>query len=287
MRVNYRPSDMVRISAGPFRMGLSDEEKVEYHGACMSDLGKSNYICQEDWFGVLSLSERDVELDAFAIDRYEVTVAEYRECAAAGECDITALVAGDERYLSDELPMVNVTWHEAVAYCEWAGKRLPTEAEWEKAARGDDGRKWPWGNHDRADGSNHGNVESEAMLRTHALLPRTNHSRAIAEFVADDSDGHSYAAKPGSLLWGSSPYGVYDMAGNVSEWVQDYYSKVGYIGLALENPVRNAPDGSGFRTERGGSWQEPRIHGRTYFHRPALAERRQYTRGFRCAKSVD
>lgn len=287
VRVEYRPSDMVTVPAGPFYMGMTRAERSNFMESCHNQLGVSSYICEEDWFGVSNLTDREVDLDAFAIDRYEVTVAQYRECAAAGGCDIAALVAGDERYLSDELPMVNVTWHDAVAYCSWAGKRLPSEAEWEKAARGVNRWRWPWGNHDRADGSNHGTVESEAIVRTHGLVPRTPASRPIAEFIADDSDGHMYAAPPGTLLWGEGPYGTYDMAGNVSEWVYDYYSLEGYDDLPEQNPVRSEPIRSGYRVERGGSWGEPKLHGRTYFHRPARPERRQPTLGFRCARSLD
>lgn len=287
VRVAYRPSDMVRVSAGPFTMGLSDKEKRRYQKSCIHEFNATSYVCKEDWFGALSLSERKVELDAFAIDRYEVTVAQYRQCAAAGGCDIAALVAGDERYLRDDLPMANVTFADATAYCAWADKRLPTEAEWEKAARGDDGRRWPWGNHDRSDGSNHGNVESDAIVRTHGLVPRTPRSLNAAEFVPDDSDGHQFAAPPGSYFWGRGPYGTYDMSGNVSEWVQDYFSALGYDDLPRDNPVRTEPSGSGYRTVRGGSWNEPRILGRTYVHRPSMADRRWPWLGFRCAKSLD
>src|SRR5512134_3264010 len=88
---------------------------------------------------------REVYVSPFLIDRREVTAAEYRRCVLAGSCDLTPLVAGDRRFIRDDLPVVNVTWFDAVSFCGWQGKRLPTEAEWEKAARGDDARRWPWG----------------------------------------------------------------------------------------------------------------------------------------------
>lgn len=220
VRVTYRPSDMVRVPAGPFTMGLSHEEKAHFTSTCVSEFNATSYVCREDWFGIVGLGEREVELDAFAIDRYEVTVARYRECAAAGGCDIAALVAGDERYLRDDLPMANVTWSDAVAYCQWAGKRLPSEAEWEKAARGADGRRYPHGNSRGIDEMNY---------------DRT-YGQVIELFGPDPVGFHAR---------GVSPHGVYDMSGNVWEMLSTGQMRGGsFFQRSLDAHTYNHQDNS-------------------------------------------
>lgn len=285
--VVHEPPDMAVVPAGTFTMGPSDEELRDLLLACHQELDQGDYLCTEDWYGNFKLVATEVYVDAFAMDRHEVRVEEFRACVAAGACDVAALVAGDERYLRKGWPMVNVTWQDAVDYCTWAGKRLPTEAEWEKAARGTSGRRWPWGNHDRDDGSNHGKGESTAILHTHQTLPRQGAS--VLEFAPDDGDGYSYAAPPGALRWSGGPYGTYDMAGNVAEWVYDYFSFEGYKGLSRDNPVRRVPDGrfATIRAMRGGSWAEPRFFGRTYHRHAGLASERSPWVGFRCAATLE
>lgn len=284
-KVIHAPSDMVPVPAGRFKMGPSNDELQDLLVACKVELGDADYLCTSDIYSNFRLLEREVYLDAFAIDRYEVSGKQYRECVAAGYCDLAALMAGDERYIRDEWPMVNVTWQDAADYCAWAGKRLPSEAEWEKAARGVDGQRWPWGNHVRHDGSNHGRGEVIAMLHTHAL-PTGQSFRVPVEYAPDDSDGHAYVAPVGAMRWSESPYGAYDMAGNVGEWVADFFSSTGYDGLAGVNPVRDIqPRGEPlFRVARGGSWAEPELFGRTYHRYFAAPAERSPLLGFRCAR---
>jgi sulfatase modifying factor 1 len=202
---------------------------------------------------------REVELGAFELDRYEVTVAEYRACVDAGTCTAPDTggacnwdVAGTE-----DNPINCVDWGQASAYCDWAGRRLPTEAEWEKAARGSDGRTYPWGEED------------------------PDCSRAVMNDGGNGcGTGKTMAA--GSVPAGASPHGAMDMAGNVWEWVADWYDRSYYEKAPAGDPPGPA-DGT-LRVARGGSWyggtpQDLRASRRN----PLDPSFRNHDLGFRCA----
>ena len=168
------------------------------------------------------MPQHAVYVDAFRISKYEVTNAQYAQCVRATVCD----EPGDLRYYLDpayaDHPVVYVSWFDAQTFCEWIGGRLPTEAEWEKAARGTDGRIYPWGNE-----------FAESKCNT------------FESGIGDTTEVGSYSD-------GASPYGAMDMAGNVWEWVADWYD----AGYYSEAPERNpqGPDSGEVRVLRGGSW---------------------------------
>lgn len=195
-----------------------------------------------------------VYLDAYWMDKYEISNAMYLTCLQAGEC--SELVSDNTTYqnwIYRNHPVTYVTWEQANAYCQWAGRRLPTEAEWEKAARGTDGRKYPWGNE--------------------APNPR------LANF--DGSLIHESVSIYRYPL-GASPYGVVNMSGNAREWVADWYSDDYYLVTPYANPT-GAETGTE-RSLRSGSYNEDKNEiaaTARYRHEPQSAG---LSRGFRCAE---
>lgn len=176
-----------------------------------------------------ALTERPqirVHLDAFEIDVHEVTNAQYARFMRARLNEGKPIRKPDTwdspEFNPPRRPVVGMTWHEARAYCAWAGKRLPTEAEWEKAARGTDGRRYPWGN---AFGSGRANAAPAGLNRP---------------------------APVGSFPSGRSPYGLDDMAGNVWEWTATPYAAYYYRVSPLRNP--RGPRDGWLKVIRGGSW---------------------------------
>jgi formylglycine-generating enzyme required for sulfatase activity len=200
---------------------------------------------------------RQVYLDEFYIDKYEVTILRY-----AKFLDATGGARPPQGWQqlhlesAGALPVVGVDWHDAEAYCRWAGKRLPTESEWEKAARGGDGRKFPWG--------------SEDPTPTHANFGKS-------------ADGpYSGALAPvGNRPAGKSPYGAHDMAGNASEWVSDWFA-AGFVRGDVRNP--KGPENGTAKVIRGGGWYDPpeRLNSSRRMH--ASTTTRADDVGFRCAK---
>lgn len=208
-----------------------------------------------------------VSLDAFYIDRYEVTNARYLKFVEATRHRAPQHVV-DPQYdlwtgpvLSPgvaDLPVVNVDWSDADAYCRWAGERLPTEAEWEKAARGTDGRLYPWGN------------EAPSFARL-------NFSRRW--------QGAHTIQPVGSYESGGSPYGALDMAGNVWEWVSDWYDAGSYAAGPARNP--QGPSSGSSKVLRGGSWTNSADTVRTTHRREEDPDMRNSDSGFRCARSAN
>jgi formylglycine-generating enzyme required for sulfatase activity len=215
--------------------------------------------------------EHVVYLDAFWIDKFEVTNEQYAQCTATGRCEVPEDTEYFNSSLFDNHPVVNVTYPQAQDYCKWAGRRLPTEAEWEKAARGTDGRLYPWG--DEFD-SAFVNADDEI---------------AEDEFKVDCShngcDGYMKTSPIGQFPKGESPYGALDMAGNVWEWTSDWYDAKYYDESPEKNPF--GPSSGSQRVLRGGSWYAGedllRVVNRG-FGFPAV---QGFDLGFRCAISAE
>jgi formylglycine-generating enzyme required for sulfatase activity len=210
-----------------------------------------------------------VFLDAFQIGKYEVTNRQYHAFVKATghrvpeNSDAKYNIWRGDQLLdgTTDLPVINVDWDDATAYCKWIGGRLPTEAEWEKAARGTDGRTFPWGNEPVS-----GN--------------RANYSFSPVPMW----DGIATLAKVNQYEFGRSPYGAFEMAGNVWEWVQDWYDESYYKSSPSKNPT-GASDGQK-RVIRGGSWrntEEVLRSANRNSHPPS--DRRVYI-GIRCAKNA-
>ena len=294
-RVEAPPPARAWVPSGAFIMGTSPEDLETLVAECQQAQSLRD-VFQGDpcmiWVNVLAMrTPREVKIGGFWIDRREVTVREYRACVHAGACPLAPLLEGDPRYLADALPQVNVTKREAETMCRWRGGRLPTEAEWEKAARGTDARTWPWGDdpgpvdHDRRDDFNHGRALVPAMAELDQVT-RKNAGNARVLGEPDASDGFELLAPPGSLRASDSPYGVSDLAGNVAEWVADAFSLEGLEGLPTIDPLRLPDRGRPSAMIRGGSWRDPPFLGRVDLPHYVGLHMQDETRtpyiGFRC-----
>jgi eukaryotic-like serine/threonine-protein kinase len=199
-----------------------------------------------------------VYLNPFWIDQTEVTNAMYALCIQAQRCSppkkLNSFTRGDYYTNSGygDFPVVYVEWSQAKTYCDWAGRRLPTEAEWEKAARGTDGRAYPWG---------------DSISCSHAQY----------QDCGDDT------VRVGSFPAGASPYGVLDMAGNVWEWVADWYQENYYSHSPSDNPM--GPGSGNYKVMRGGSWYSEDFHVRTASRRWESTAMSFSSVGIRCAYS--
>ncbi len=242
---------MVLIPAGPFIMGSEDSGQDEQ-------------------------PKHTVTLDGFLIDQYEVTNARYEECVGAGACNPPSRMDSETRpkYFGEpefaNYPVIGVTWSDAQAYCEWRGARLPTEAEWEKAARGTDGRIFPWGNTFDPARLNY----CDRNCADCCGIPWAN---------AALDDGYADTAPVDAFPQGISPYGACNMAGNVWEWVADWYSPDYYQSSPTENP--SGPSEGQQRVIRGGGIFEEAYYTRTSVRRRFTPGVSSTSVGFRCARS--
>jgi formylglycine-generating enzyme len=260
----------VLLRGGSFTMGSDVAEIAHAMAVCRHDMGEGEpdrvpaNRCREQFFSD-EFPPHEVYLADVWMDRTEVTVARFRQCVAAGRCNEPPFAAGGDRFDQPDVPVVLVTWSDAAAFCAWDGGRLPTEAEWERAARGLTGRRYPWGNAYNPSLANHGRL------------------RLVVDLVdlLDESDGFLELAPVGSFPNGRTPEGLADLAGNAEEWVEDWYAPE-YPEASQVNP--HGPDTGEDRVTRGGSY----LAGRPWMRAAARQHRRPGDRmpwvGFRCAR---
>jgi formylglycine-generating enzyme required for sulfatase activity len=234
MELQVADAPMVEIPAGEFVMGFDGTQALE-------DERPAHRV----W------------LDGYSMDQYEVTTAQYAAFLAAQPRPAPWQWESVNLALHGDRPVIGVDWHDADAYCRWKGKRLPTEAEWEKAARGTDGRLYPWGNHVPTD-----------KLANFALGARFSYSQVLMPVQSHEA--------------GKSPYGLFHMAGNVWEWVSDWYGANYYEHSPEKNPT--GPEQGQFKVLRGGSWSDLPKYLLTYGRFKLPPETRNSYTGFRCAK---
>lgn len=236
---------MIVVPAGSFPMGVPDGDR---------DGGRDEY------------PRHEVFVDTFAIDKFEVTNSRYLAFVRSTGHRVPQNPKNPARNLwdgdsiSDSLvdrPVINVDWYDAAAYCKWAGKRLPTEAEWEKAAKGTSDRRFPWGN----------------------VEPTAKHLNYNQRWI-----GEKTLMPVGSYEAGKSPFGVYDMAGNVWEWVNDWYDAQYYEKSPQKNP--QGPEAGVKKVIRGAGWQNETPTIRIFTRVESDPTVRNESTGFRCASNA-
>ena len=244
--------DMVRIPAGTFLMG--SDKKVD----------RNAYPAE--------FPQRKVYLDAFDIDKYEVTTVQFLKFVLATNSNPLIDWQYDGGNFQDTMashPVMHVSWFDAEAYCQWAGKRLPTSAEWEKAARGEDGRIYPWGNEPAG-------LSRANFGRTGLSGPvRDRPERLLLYPPIISVDKYENAV---------SPYGVFQMAGNVAEWTADWYDPHYYKKAPDRNP--KGPEKGTQRAFRGGAWIDSTPSVRPAQRNGTDPQTKMNWLGFRCARDV-
>lgn len=272
-----------RAAIRRFTLSANQPENTILDHTILIPAGK--FIMGSDTGRVDEAPSHQVYLDAFWIDQFEVTNWEYHKfILETGISPPRYWVNWRYPIDQDLYPVVGVRWKDAQAYCEWRGKRLPTEAEWEKACRGTDGLIYPWG-----DFPNH----QKANVSYPPEGPQPGMWDDSWDLLITSPGLDSPSLMPvGSYPDGASPYGIYDLVGNASEWVADYYNWQGYGEVSTSNPLVLEPPWN--HVIRGSAWLMPyggllgghdtnRCSARSSSH----GDTRDARTGFRCALSID
>lgn len=257
------PTEAITVASSPSSTSVPTPSQTNLPNEISDTFSVTMRLVPEGEFIMGSDSNFDTEkpshlvnLDAYYIDKYEVTNAFYRACVEAGDCTYIETYSPESTVYLDDItyqnyPVFAVDWNSAWTYCNWRGMRLPTEAEWEKAARGTDGRIYPWGN----------NINNA----------RANYDLNVGDIVP-----------VGSYEGGVSIYGIYDMAGNVWEWVNSQYKDYPYDS----NDGRENLNPSGIHVLRGGDFSQPADFVRSSHRFPLAPPDILIMTGIRCAKDA-
>jgi eukaryotic-like serine/threonine-protein kinase len=259
---------LVYVPEGNFLMGASEEQiKADLERCILA--GTTRSVCESR--GTDQKPQHTVWLDTYWIDMYEVTNGQYQSCVTGGACQPPLHEASNTRIsyygnpVFDNYPVIYVDWNQAKTYCEWAGRQLPSEAQWEKAARGTDGRIYPWGNENAA-----GDLLNFADVNSGYEMSDKN-----------VNDGFADTSPIGNYPRGASPYGVMDMEGNVSEWLNDLYQWDYYKKSPDKNPTGAS---SGYNhVVRGSAWYSTIWVLGVYSRGGAGPADKSPATGFRCA----
>jgi formylglycine-generating enzyme required for sulfatase activity len=252
----------VRVAAGNFWMGSTAVEVVDAVTRCTKE--PLAHRCNETLFSD-EMPRHKVTLSSYWLDQSEVTVEQYQRCVALRRCRAVPHSAGARRFNRPSLPITLVTWEDAQDFCRYRGARLPSEAEFERAARGAERRIYPWGNLYNSRAANHGRLGWD---------------------TTDSSDGYAELAPVGSFPTGKTRDGFLDLAGNAAEWVADRYLPA-YSDASVKDPRGpSSPLAGSDRVVRGGHYSQaaPWLRGAAR-QRADPAVRRPFL-GFRCARSV-
>ena len=267
-----RPSDgatraadgagMVYVPGGTFQMGSTQAQVTDALELC--DPYVEGGECPDMLFDD-EMPQHTVTLDGFWIDQTEVTNAQYRRCLEAGACGDTPCLSTPDSN-APEQPAGCMTWADADSYCQWVGARLPTEAEWEYAARGPESMIFPWGNSFDPARLNYCDINCYSPWRDTA-----------------HDDGYNLAAPVGAFSSGVSWCGALDMAGNVLEWVADWYDPAYYGASPVDNP--QGPESGTEHVIRGGASNQNPSYQRAAWHSSLMLSGWYGLLGFRCAAS--
>ncbi|MBN2693608.1 SUMF1/EgtB/PvdO family nonheme iron enzyme [bacterium] len=253
----------------PFLITCDKGECTVYSGDfCMGCQEIDGIRCNED-----ELPYHKVYTDFFKIDQYEVTVEDYQKCVEQGRCSLTNLYNDESLFCNygkagkEKHPMNCINWYGANEYCRWKGKRLPREAEWEKAARGNDGRNYPW--KEDVFGCTYSTVDPDEELNS-----------------GNEGCEQQSTSLVDSFPESASPYGLFNTSGNVMEWVNDYYDGTYYSNYEeYENP--KGPTEGRSKVLRGGGWRTYEKNVYTFRRERYVPEFGHDDYGFRCARDVN
>ncbi len=273
VRLRAPGSTMIRIAASQFSMGSTEADVITALVECQAGRTDSRGhprtarawpACRDERFH-LELKQHPVTLSSYWLDRTEVTVAAYEQCVRLRRCEPIPYAQGATRFAHSDFPVSLVSHDRASTYCKFRGARLPTEAEFERAARGVSGRRYPWGN-----------------LFNHRAC---NHGR-LGWTTTDHRDGFAELAPVGSFPSGRTPDGLLDLAGNVAEWVGDAFAVAYPEGLQTNPTGPGLASTTGMKVVRGGSYESPAPLLRGAARDAAEPSTTRPTIGFRCARSA-